>query len=252
MYGKQTIYKDTEGINSFEWIGEKQDISSTECKLISKIVINLDADFSKLKESENFADESFLDKSINEENADYVIKLKVGQKCKIESDEEITGYAVSGSGSVEFNDDKNEITAKGEGKVNGYLYVGENNSTKSIYVVIEENPGNQTVEPISIKIEGKANADPTPVTTPTPSTTPTITPTPTATPVPSTSPTPVATPVKTSVPTSTPKVTTTNSTAGIVLPKAGNSNAFAIVGICICIVSAIIYAIKIKNLKNIK
>lgn len=54
---KQTI-NDSDDINSFEWSIEKQDIpnSTTTCKLISTVTINLDADFSKLKNYSNLTD----------------------------------------------------------------------------------------------------------------------------------------------------------------------------------------------------
>lgn len=53
---KQTI-NDLDDINSFVWSIEKQDIpnSNTSCKLISTVTVNLDANFSKLKNYSNLA-----------------------------------------------------------------------------------------------------------------------------------------------------------------------------------------------------
>lgn len=53
---KQTI-NDSDDINSFVWSIEKQDIpnSNTSCKLISTVTVNVDADFSKLKNYSNLA-----------------------------------------------------------------------------------------------------------------------------------------------------------------------------------------------------
>ncbi len=56
---KQTI-NDSDDINSFVWSIEKQDIanSNTSCKLVSTLTINLNADFSKLKNYYNLANNS--------------------------------------------------------------------------------------------------------------------------------------------------------------------------------------------------
>ncbi len=51
---KQTI-NDMDKINSFDWSIEKEDLqnSTSSCKLISTLTVNLDADFSKLKNNYN-------------------------------------------------------------------------------------------------------------------------------------------------------------------------------------------------------
>lgn len=46
---KQTISDATSGINSYEWIIERKDVTETSCKLVSSLTVNVDADFSKIK-----------------------------------------------------------------------------------------------------------------------------------------------------------------------------------------------------------
>lgn len=150
---KQTITDSSDGVNSYEYTLERKDVTETSCKLVAEVVVNLDADFSKLDGYSSQVEESFLNKNITEENADYLIKLKVGQKCNIESNEKITGYEISGYSCAEFSEDKTVITATSVGKANGYLYVGDSNTKKSIYIIVEENTLNQELEPITIKIE---------------------------------------------------------------------------------------------------
>ena len=54
VYKENIILKDTEGIKSFEWTTKKVDVTDTSCKLVSTMSIDLDADFSKIKD---FVDE---------------------------------------------------------------------------------------------------------------------------------------------------------------------------------------------------
>lgn len=95
---KQTITDATSGINSYEWIIERKDVTETSCKLASSLTVNADADFSKIKGYANQMGESILNKDITKDNADYPITLKVGQKCRIETTEKIKGHEISGSG----------------------------------------------------------------------------------------------------------------------------------------------------------
>lgn len=156
---KQTIKDSSDGINSYEWITERKDITDTSCKLVSSLSVNLNADFSKLNGYSNKVGESVLNKDITKENADYSITLKVGQKCRIETTEKITGYELYGSG-YEYNKvNKNcaEITGKTIGKANGYIYVGE--IKKSLFITVEQNTGNATLDTITLKINTTSETD---------------------------------------------------------------------------------------------
>lgn len=221
---KQTIKDSSDGINSYELTTERKDVAETSCKLVSSLSVNLDADFSKLNDYSNQVTESFLNKDITEENADYLIKLKVGQKCNIESNEKIVGYSLSGSSCVEFNvnEDKTVITATSVGKTNGYLYIGDGNTKKSIYIIVEENTSNQTLAPITIKIN----------TTPT---------------TPSNTDNPKTDTSDTEKSTITSDDTTIQKTT---LPKTGTSETILVIGaLSICIILAIVFGIKYKDIK---
>lgn len=150
LYKEKKTFKDSDGINSFEWTTEQKDVTSTSCKLVSTLKVNVDADFSKLKEYANRVEDSIINKNITKENADYVITLKVGQKCKIESSEKINGYSLSGYDCIDFSSDYTEITAKSVGVKNGYLSIGD--TDKSIYITVEENAENKTLDAIILKI----------------------------------------------------------------------------------------------------
>ena len=137
---------------TYEITTERQDVTETSCKLVSTLEVNLDADFTKLNGYADKMIESFMFSEITEQNADYFIKLKVGQKCNFISSEDIIGHEVAGSASLEFSDENDSITAESAGKANGYIYVGSENNKKSFYIIVEENTNNETLEPISITI----------------------------------------------------------------------------------------------------
>ena len=115
---------------------------------MSTLTVNLDADFSEIDEFVNALDS---DNEITEQNADYVLKLKVGQKCKIRSSEKITGYEISGD-SVKFSNKNRIITAVKTGNTKGYLDVGESDTKKSIYISVEENKNNDKLDSITLDI----------------------------------------------------------------------------------------------------
>lgn len=149
---KIVIQDSQDNINSFEWIIEKKDVTETSCTIASTLSVNTDADFSKINEYVNKVEESILNKDITRENADYVIDLKVGQKCLIESSEKMKGHSLSGFG-YEYNTiDENsaEIIGKSIGKANGYINI--NGIEKSIFITIDENTENKQLETISLKI----------------------------------------------------------------------------------------------------
>lgn len=154
VYPETQSISDTEGINSYTLTVERKDTTDTSCKLVSTLSVNLDADFSKIIGYTQQMEDSFMNNGITKENADLVVTLKVGQKCKLESTEKITGYAFSGSDCVEINDDKTELTGTKVGKKNGYLYIGE--EQKTIYITVEENTSNETLETITLKIESSS------------------------------------------------------------------------------------------------
>lgn len=151
---KQTI-SDSD-LNSYTFTIERLDTTNDSCRLVSTLSVNLDADFSKLNGmADNIA--SSVNKNITKENADFVVTLKVGQKCKFETNEKISGYEFYGSDCIDISEDKTEITATNVGEKNGYIYVG--NEKKSIYITVEENTGNETLEPIVLKINSTVNND---------------------------------------------------------------------------------------------
>lgn len=150
---KQTTTDATNGINSYEWTIEKNDVTEDSCKLVSSVTVNVDADFSKIEGYANQVEEAFLNKNITKDNADYAVTLKVGQKCRFESTEKITSYEISGSGCdyEKINENCAEITGTSVGKANGYIYVGE--TKKSFYITVEENSDNQALDTITLKID---------------------------------------------------------------------------------------------------
>ncbi len=150
---KQTTTDATNGINSYEWTIEKNDVTENSCKLVSSVTVNVDADFSKIEGYANQVEEAFLNKNITKDNADYAVTLKVGQKCRFESTEKITSYEISGSGCdyEKINENCAEITGTSVGKANGYIYVGE--TKKSFYITVEENSDNQTLDTITLKVD---------------------------------------------------------------------------------------------------
>lgn len=163
MYPTTQTISDSKDINSYVMTIEKQDVTETSCKLVSTLSVNLDADFSELNGFtggivDSFIDieDSFIDNEITKENADYVITLKVGQKCKIETTEEFNGYEVYG-GRVEIDEELAEITAIKEGNANGYFYIGD--KKKTFYITVEENTENETLETIILQIETTTNLE---------------------------------------------------------------------------------------------
>lgn len=157
LFKDKQVFKD-EGINSYEWTIEKIDETDTSCKIVSSLTVNLDADFSKIEDYANEFWESTLNKDITEENADYVINLKVGQKCIINSDTKIIGHFFSGT-CYEYNkisDNCAEIIGTKEGKANGYLYL--DNTKKSFFITVDKNDGNLLLDTITLDIENSSES----------------------------------------------------------------------------------------------
>lgn len=143
----EILINDADNFNSFQMVIEKQDETEASCKLVSTLTINTDADFAQLNEKY----ESALDSDITKENADYVIELKEGQKCKIESSEKIRGYSIYNDNCVEFSEDYTEITALEPGETTGYLYIGEYKEI-TLYITVVDNTGNEVLDPVILKI----------------------------------------------------------------------------------------------------
>jgi len=152
-YASEVSYSDADENNTFKYATSIKEKTEDKCVLQSVLTINLDGNFSDIKGySETNGD--ILQTNITKDNADYVIELKKGQKCKIESNVAVTGYSLSGSSCIDINDDKTEISAVEVGSSRGYLLLGQTgNIKKSIYVAVEENTENNTLEPITLKIK---------------------------------------------------------------------------------------------------
>lgn len=149
---KQTI-EDKNDANTFIWTVERMNITETSCDIVSKLTVNLNGDFSKIKGSKE-AIFGTLDK--DKEKSDYKITLKVGQSLKIETNETITEYRKNGN-SVTFKENSyNEIVATKKGETKVWLNIG--NSEKSIYITVEENTNNEKLEPVVLKIDQNSNA----------------------------------------------------------------------------------------------
>lgn len=155
-YPETETMSDSDEINSYEIKIEKKDVTETSCKLVSTLRVNLDANFSKLSEYSN----GIFDNGITKDNAEHVITLKVGQKCKIQG---INGYQISGE-CVEIDNKTNEMTAVKPGKASGYFYIGKyvaEQELKSFYIIVEENKGNEKMETITLKIDNNKESNKT-------------------------------------------------------------------------------------------
>ena len=151
---KDIISDKTEGIDSFEMIIEKKETTPTSCKLSSTVTVNTDADFSKINEYENT---TFLDKEITKENADYVVDLNVGQKCRFESEEKIKGHEIQGADfkCEKINENCLEITGNRKGVSNGYIYL--ESERKSFYITTTDNEQDKNLTTKVIKIKAEEN-----------------------------------------------------------------------------------------------
>lgn len=152
-------YTDSELANTFTYTVRKGEETDTSCQLIATLTSNVNAEYSKLEtnqSSDQSSDQSTntnttTNGEITEENADYVIKLKVGQVCNIQTNGKINGYSVFGDRCVSFSEDYKTITATVAGRAYGYLMFS-NEERKSVYYIVEENTNNESLDPISVTI----------------------------------------------------------------------------------------------------
>lgn len=129
VFTTKQMYSDSKlGINTFTWTKEQKDVTETSCNLVSTLTVNLNEDFSKINELMESID---FFKDITERKADYVLKLKVGQQCRIQSNEKSTGYANSNKDCIKIDDNQNIITAIKEGTAKVYLYFNSNGMVTS-------------------------------------------------------------------------------------------------------------------------
>ena len=157
MYNEKQTASDSNGINSYVFSVERTEVTDTSCKLLSTLTVNTDDDYSQIKGYAEQAGDSFLGSDVTEENAEFVVNLKVGQKCKINTNERITGHELNSNNCIEFNEDSTEFKATEVGSTNGYIYIGE--EKRSIYVTVEENPGSIYVEDYILNIDQQDISD---------------------------------------------------------------------------------------------
>ena len=150
MYKDKQTISDSDSLNSYSLIVEKKDTTETSCTLRSTLKVNPNANFSELNGYVDSLADSFLGQEITKENADFSLELKVGQKCVIESENEITGHATSG-GCVEINDEKTEMIATKAGIAKGYFSIGD--VKKTFYITVDESTSSEPLSTKVIKIE---------------------------------------------------------------------------------------------------
>lgn len=149
-YKEKKIISDSDGFNTYTVTIEKKDMTETSGKLVCTLSISNQSDFSKLKA---YTDIYVFGKPVTKETADYSIELKVGQKCKIETNEYCQDEIISSMNEcIEFNEERTEITAKkvGIAKV-AMIY---NNTKKFFYIEVKENTNNEKLDSIILKIQG--------------------------------------------------------------------------------------------------
>lgn len=59
VYAEKTSVVDSEGINSFEYTVERQDVTKKSCKLVSTLTVNLEADFSQIEGTVKALEDAF-------------------------------------------------------------------------------------------------------------------------------------------------------------------------------------------------
>lgn len=151
LYPQTVTISDSEGINSFTMTIEKKDVTETSCKLVSTLSVNTDADFSNLNGTMDNFEDSLTGSTITEEDADYVVSLKVGQKFQVVANSELCGWSSKGDVIEDIRFSDYEFTAKSVGT--GSLTVNVGTEQKLIFIKVEENPKNETLPTEVLKIE---------------------------------------------------------------------------------------------------
>lgn len=85
LYKDKQNMSDASGINSFSLSIEKQDITETSCKLVSKLTINTDADFSKINGYTNEFKNDSTNKDIPGENTQKDSETKAENELNIDT-----------------------------------------------------------------------------------------------------------------------------------------------------------------------
>lgn len=153
LFPTKQILSDKNELNSYTMTIERQNITETSCNLVFTLVVNTDANFSKLN---GFVDrlENIID--ITPDTADYVINLKVGQKCKLKANTvKQIRYEYYGE-YTSFNEKTAEITALKPGISYGYFYINDKKS--SVYIKVDENTSNETLNTITLELDSKNTA----------------------------------------------------------------------------------------------
>ena len=149
----EVILDDSSTYDTFKLFIRKENEQETSCDIVSTVEVNLDADFSQLEGLSKQPGSFDSPYNITKENADLVIDLKVGQKCKIQTNGTFNGYELFGScyDYQEVNEKCVEITGTKVGTASGFitLYPG---IMKSVYITVEENPNDVPLDTISLTI----------------------------------------------------------------------------------------------------
>ncbi len=160
LYKEDVTFNDkTSGIDSFEYTIGIQDVQTDSCNIVSTLKMNLEADYSKL------IDYGTPSSGITKDNADYVVDLKVGQKCIIKSSKSF-GYSFYDY-NLDVLDDRPdnstlEVVAESAGTSSITLIFGTTSTSqvnKTVFFNITENDGDDELEPVTLTVEAPATVD---------------------------------------------------------------------------------------------
>lgn len=157
-YKDKMVFNDSieDGIGSYELTIERTDVTENSCKIVSSMTIDTDVDFEGIKDyNKKVEDNMKVEEVVKREDADYVIDLKVGQKCIIQSEDGSLGYSLSGNNCCEcdVSGKRMEILGTSAGKSTGYIYIGD--TEKTIYITVEENTNNENLATIFLNVSSK-------------------------------------------------------------------------------------------------
>ena len=109
MYSSKQIITDSKDLKSYVFTIEKKYITENACKLVSKLRVNPEANFSKIVGYTVKYDDILPIDNITKENTDFDVELKVGQKYKIISNNKIESYELKGADCIKIDQKNNEI-----------------------------------------------------------------------------------------------------------------------------------------------